>query len=51
MNPLPPLDPDFLRVLNEVIQDQTQAYLQRYKHKQTTPKHPETPAILSITEQ
>lgn len=51
MKPLVPLDPDFLRVLNEVIQDQTQAYLQRRKHKQTSRKHTETPATPSITEQ
>ena len=34
MKPLVPLDPDFLRVLNEVIQDQTEAFLAKRKLKQ-----------------
>ena len=34
MQPLVPLDPDFLRVLNEVVQEQTEAFLAKRKLKQ-----------------
>jgi len=38
MKPLVPLDPDFLKLLNEVILDQTQAYLQRKSQKKLAKK-------------
>ena len=34
MKPLVPLDPDFLKLLNEVILDQTEAFLAKRKLKQ-----------------
>jgi hypothetical protein len=42
MKPLVPLDPDFLRVLNEVVQDQTEAFLAKRKLKQLA-KNPYPP--------
>ena len=34
MKPLVPLDPDFVKLLNEVVQEQTEAFLAKWKLKQ-----------------